>query len=269
MRRALVLLMLFLGMVLAMRAQAYEGMIEYEKMKQPVALIELPYPSSVVQDAIKDYMVKKGIKSFSSGGFTLYKAAKLDHKDSVASDLYFKFERKSRNQKEVTVITLLASQTNEPIEAISMSDIGKMDKAIAYLNRINSVMVGRGLTIQTVDQEEVLKKTRKKSENLANDQTDMEKRARKLQADLDQNKIDGQKQADILQDNIHQDESAREKAHTKLDHLLDEKGSLLKKLRKTQSDLEQNKMEQEKQNLDLEKQQQQLDSLKAKKTTGF
>lgn len=51
--------------------QAQEGTVEYQKRLQPAAVIELPYPSSVVDAAMNDYLFKKGrsrsndIKGFS------------------------------------------------------------------------------------------------------------------------------------------------------------------------------------------------------------
>jgi hypothetical protein len=59
------------------QAQAYEGKLDYQKTLQQVAIIEVPYKDGIVEDAIKDYLAKKGLKSSTSKGFVVFRGAKL------------------------------------------------------------------------------------------------------------------------------------------------------------------------------------------------
>jgi len=94
--------------------QAYESAVQYQNKLQPAAVIELPYPPSVVDAAMSDYLSKKG-KSRSNDikGFITFRNTQPVQNDSVNADLYFKTEHKSKKEREVTVVSLLLM----PIEA--------------------------------------------------------------------------------------------------------------------------------------------------------
>src|SRR6476620_5015337 len=81
--------------------QATEGRSEFQKTQQPAAVITLPYQDDVVEKAIADYMSRKGIKGNSSNGYKLYRNYKLGTSDQP-SDLYFKVDRKSRSEKDIS-----------------------------------------------------------------------------------------------------------------------------------------------------------------------
>ena len=101
MKKVILLLITFIVVNITTYAQvpqAYEGKIEYQKTFQQVASIDLPYQKDVTEDAISDYMNKKGFKSSSSKGFTVFRAVKLDDADADASDLYFKIEKKKKTK---------------------------------------------------------------------------------------------------------------------------------------------------------------------------
>jgi DNA repair exonuclease SbcCD ATPase subunit len=268
MRRALILLMVCIVLRPVLHAQSYEGKIDYQKTQQAAAIMELPYAEDIVQDAVKEYMAKKGYRGTGSSGFTLYRAAKMDNTDSSSSDLYFKFEHKSRKEKDVTIITLLPTRVNEAILNRSPNDNARLEEAKSFLNSLTPVIDAHNLSVQTQEQEEAVRKAKKKYQGLADDQADLEKHIRKLQADLDQNKLDQQKQANEIQANVNQDQATVQKAHKKMDHLLNEQGDFQKKLRKNQAELDQNKKDQEKQDIEVRKQEEQLDALKAKKSSA-
>ena len=262
--KMLLLLMLAVYSFINCQAQAYEGHLLYQKIQQPVAVIELRYPADRVENAINDYMAKKGFKVSSSKGFNVFRATKLDDSDADQSDLYFKIERKS-HEKDVTVVSLLPTKVNEDLLTRSLTDTARINEAKTFLNNITPYIDAHNLKAEIDLQYAAVKKAQKKYDGLVSDQSDLEKKIRNLNASLDQNKSDQQKQQAILQYSAQQDDDAARKAHRKMDHLLDDKGSLEKKLRNAQSDLDQNKRDQEDQKLEIQKQQQALDALNAKK----
>ena len=118
------------------QAQAYEGKLDYQKTLQQVAIIEVPYKDGIVEDAIKDYLAKKGLKSSNSKGFDVFRGAKLDDSDADPSDLYFKIDRKKKD-KDYTVISLLATKANQDILTRPATDsTGQTEKAKAFLNNL-------------------------------------------------------------------------------------------------------------------------------------
>jgi len=79
--------------------QAQEGTVEYQKRLQPAAVIELPYPPSVVDAAMNDYLSKKGkSRKDNVKGF---RNTDPIQSDSINADLYFKTERKAGKKKKL------------------------------------------------------------------------------------------------------------------------------------------------------------------------
>lgn len=268
MKKNLLLLVLLIAFRLTTfsQPQAYEGKLEYQKTLQQVAIIEVPYKDGIVEDAIKDYMVKKGFKSSSSKGFDVFRSAKLDDADADPSDLYFKIERK-RKDKDFTVISLLATKANQDILTRPAADsTGQIYKAKSFLNGLVPYIDAHNTDVQVSAQQDVLKKAQKKLNGLVNDQSDIEKKIRKLQADQDQNKTDIIKHTQDIQNTVTADADVKNKMQKKMNKLLDQQDDLRKKLRKAQADLDENKMDQENQQKEVDKQQQVLDAIKAKKT---
>jgi hypothetical protein len=73
MKKSIVLLTLLFVALLGY-SQAMEGSVTYLKKQQPAAVIELPYAPSVVNDAMKDYLSKKGrAKGNDIKGFTTFR----------------------------------------------------------------------------------------------------------------------------------------------------------------------------------------------------
>ena len=264
MRKILLLVIVLLACKQVTRAQAYEGKLEYQKTMQPVAIVELPYPQDVVDDAIKDYMAKKGFKGSSTKGFTVFRSMKLDDNDTDPSDLYFKTDRKSRKEKDITVITLLPTKASQDIMTRSLTDSTKVDAAKSFLNAMTPYLDAHNTNVQLASQGDVLKKAQKKFSDLQDDQVSLEKKIRKLQADQDQNKIDLVKQTQDMQNTVQADDNVKNKAQKRMNKLLDEQDDLRKKLRKTQPDLDKKKSDQEKQQQEIAKPQQILDAIKAK-----
>src|SRR5438067_3924123 len=94
--------------------QATEGTVEVQKNLQPAAVIELPYSPDRVHSAMDDYLSKKGrSRSTDIKGFTTFRNTQAAPTDSVNADLYFKVERKSRKEKEVSIVSLLLTMPQE------------------------------------------------------------------------------------------------------------------------------------------------------------
>ncbi len=250
-------------------APAYEGRIEYQKTQQPVAIIELPYSQDVVDKGIKDYMGKRGYKSSSTKGFDVFRSAKFDD-NSESNDLYFKTDRKSRKEKDVTVITLLPAKPNQDIlTRIGDSSVNdKIAAAKSFLDNLVPYLDAHNTDVQVNTQQEALKKAQKNLTGLQDDQLSLEKKQRNLIADQAQNKTDILKQTQDITNTVTSDDNVKNKAQKKMNKLLDEQDNLNKKLRKVQSELDQNKIDQDKQTQEVQKQQQILDAFKAKQKTN-
>jgi chromosome segregation ATPase len=264
MYKTLLLLSLVTVIEMEARSQSFTTKVEYQKTQRSAAAIQLPYGPGTVEDAIKEYMAKRGYKSASSKGFDVFRAARLDSSDTELSDLYFKIERKSRQEKDMTLIALLPTKKNIDILLDTLESDAKIGKARSFLDNLTPYIDAYHVQLQVNDQAGVVKKAEKKMNGLLSDQNSLNKKIRKLQEDSAQNKKDQVKAAADIQANINADDDTRKKSQKKMRKLLDDEGDLAKRLRNTQADLDQNKRDQDAQQQEIDKQKQTLGAIKAK-----
>lgn len=158
-------------------AQSKEGTLEYMKTKQPAAVIELPYTDEVVEGAIKSHFEKQGAKITDSKGLMIIKNASLSEGgESQTLDLYFKIERKSRKEKDFTIVYLAAGKPGENIAARQGDDRFGLAQSQAYLNSVTPHIENHSVGLQVIEQEEVIKKANKKYNGLVEDSIDYQKK---------------------------------------------------------------------------------------------
>jgi hypothetical protein len=72
MKRLLLLSLLFFATFHSSIAQSLEGTVEYQRTKQPAAILELPYSADLLEDAFKNIFSKQGSKGNESKGFLVF-----------------------------------------------------------------------------------------------------------------------------------------------------------------------------------------------------
>lgn len=176
-------------------SQAQEGTVEYQKKTQPAAVIELPYPPSFVDAAMNDYLSKKG-KSRSNDikGFATFRNTSPVQNDSVNADLYFKTERKSRKEKEVTVISLLVVMPMDEQTNAGNLHYLDMNDAKNYLNDLAYAIDAYNLELTIRDQNDAVMKAEAKYKTLVNDGEELEKKRIAIDKKIADNKNDQQQQ---------------------------------------------------------------------------
>jgi hypothetical protein len=179
-------------------SQSGETKVEYQKGDKIAATIELPYSSEVVEDAIKEYMEKKGGKSDHVKSFDVYRNTKINEGEPEIVDVHFKVDRKIVKERESCVVYLLIGRPGENIGARTDDDRFKVSDAKELLNRMAPYIDAYNLDVQAKKQEELVKKSEKRLLNLKDDQYDLEKRLKALQDKIAQNKNDQQLQTDDL-----------------------------------------------------------------------
>lgn len=205
MKKYLPLFICMLSMLWTQAQEITEGKVDHLRKDQPALIMELPYPPDVVEDAIKDYLNKKGSKSNSSRGYQLFKDTKLSELDTEGSDLYFKVERKSRKEKDVSVVYFYVTKPNENFKATTTSaEMYNTSNARSFLSAMLPAVEAHNLEVEISAQEGAVKKAEKKYDRLTEDGEDMEKRLKQLQEDIEANKkeLEKQKQEIAKQKNI-------------------------------------------------------------------
>jgi hypothetical protein len=237
-RNLLPVIILFVSS-LKLVGQATEKKLDFKKKQLSAATITWQCKRDVAEKGLEDYMARKGIKPSSYKGLIVYRNVPLDSTSKVLNDLYFKFDKSN----DATVATLVPTKQGEEFETQAGADQATIDQAKSFLNQLAPTISSYNTGVQLAGQQEVLNKANKKLKGLLDDSTDLAKKIRNLQSDLDQNKNDLDNQKKVLDGISTTDFDAHQKAVKKLNSLSDDRGSLEKKLRKAQSDFEQNKQD--------------------------
>ena len=191
-------LLLFSIQVIA-QPVATSGTLEHQKGYKAAAVIELPYNPDVVEKAIKEDFLKKGVKEEKSKGLQAFRGMRLQPTDGEVVDGYFKVERKSRRESNVSRVYMIVGRPNENIGLRSESDAFKVEEAKSYLNQMVPSITAYNLEVEISAQDEIVKKAEKKLNNLRDDQMSMEKKIKDLEEKLAQNKRDQESQTAELQ----------------------------------------------------------------------
>ncbi|MEO8582205.1 MAG: hypothetical protein ABI415_00340 [Flavitalea sp.] len=177
---------------------ANTGKIEMQKTDKISAVIELPYDPDIVEKAIKDNMLKNGVRDDVSKGWQIYKGVRMTPTDGELADLYFKVDRKSRRDKS-SVVNLIVGRPNENVALRTVDESYRNDEAKTYLSTIVPVIEAYNLEVQITDQSNLISKQEKKLNNLQDDQKSLESKMRSLEDKISQNKKDIESQTSEIE----------------------------------------------------------------------
>jgi hypothetical protein len=186
------LLTVFLAFVLSATAQT-SGELEWQKTKIPATLIEVPQSPSVTEAAIKQKLTQLGYTGKETKGVTVYKGVRIPEISNEAFDLYLKVERKSRRDKDESIVYFAVSKGYENF--VKSGDDPAMTQNInTYTSGFSAWAEAEALERDIKDQEDKLKSAERKATDLQDESESLQKRLKKLQDDIEQNKKDIEKQ---------------------------------------------------------------------------
>jgi hypothetical protein len=167
-------------------SQAIYTQADYNKMKKPAVLSELPFSDKTVSDAIVDYMKTKGYKQDKNKDYLVFKGVNLADLGPGQYDLYFMVKEKSKKEKDKSLVTLFISKGYENfIDASTEPDI--IENGKIFMNSFLETSAAYDLELQIKAQEEAVKKAERRMQELVNDKEDLEKKIAKLQEELSNN----------------------------------------------------------------------------------
>jgi hypothetical protein len=167
--------------------QSMEGRVDYQKSKYRAAVLEVPYPPNQVEEAFDQYLKKKGSPGTNVKGFRLYRNVKLDPGKNFYGDMYVSMERKSRKEKEATTISVIVGRPNETISSRGPDDDYGIQESKAFLNGMVAEVSAHSLNVAIAAQEDVIKKTQKKFDDMISDSTDLIKKMDELRDKMKNN----------------------------------------------------------------------------------
>jgi hypothetical protein len=177
MKKITFLLIAFAITHLAM-AQAYDGSVDYLKKSQAAVIAEYKYPQETVEKTLKDKLERLGLKVKSSKGFLVAYNAVISSVSSNQMEYAFQVDRKSKREKETTVISMVMNVNDVNATADNAS------KAKDFLNELAPAIDALNVDNMVAEQTTVLEKAEKKNKNLQDDIASLEKKIRNYQDDL-------------------------------------------------------------------------------------
>ncbi|MBK8712658.1 MAG: hypothetical protein IPL97_12425 [Niastella sp.] len=184
--KLIITLLLSLCITVISFGQARTGTADYQKVSRAAILNDMPFPAKTVENALIDNFLKKGYKSSSSKGFTVFKGVRLTELGPDSYDLYFSAERVSRRDKDNSTLTLLISKGFDAF-INEADDATLITNAVAYMNGLRDVVAAYDLEQQIADQENAVKKAEKKDSNLKDEAEDLQKKKSKIESDIARN----------------------------------------------------------------------------------
>ena len=167
-------------------AQARLTTAEFQKVIQPAVEIDVPFPEKTVMKTIVDMMEKKGYKAKDTKGYYTFKGVMLPELGNSFYDLYFKTDRKSRKEKDNTILTLLVSGGYEKFIGDSTGS-ALITNVKTFLNRQVEATAAYDLEMQINEQDESTINAQKKIASLIEDGQSLQKKKEKLEKEIQDN----------------------------------------------------------------------------------
>jgi hypothetical protein len=164
-------------------AQPVATMLDFKQGKREAIMMDLPYSSSVIEQALMDTMRKQGYIGKTSGDYLIFKSVQLDAIAAVPLDWYIKIDRKSRKEKDLSTVTMLIGKDiNQYVS--SSSDPAIFTNAMAYMNGWRKTVSSYDLQLQINDQAEIIRDQDRKIKNLSEQSDDLAKRKKELEEEI-------------------------------------------------------------------------------------
>ena len=175
-------------------AQAQAGTVRSNRSDQAAAVIELPYHPDIVKDAMNDFLSKKGkSKSTDLKGFTTFRNTQTLTAAADNADLYFKIERKSRQEKDISVVSLLLTEPDVNVPQGKGLRYLNMEQAKTYLNDLVPAIEAYNLEVRIKEQNQSVIKSESLYKTQLDNGKDLEEKRVSLENKMQENKADQEK----------------------------------------------------------------------------
>ena len=198
------LLSLFISVSFVNAQSPMKTTAEYNGQKYPCYLIEYNLPPEEAENVIKEKLRAQGYNASKSKGYLVYRNVKLNDLDSDnAQDILFNVERKSRKEKDKSIVTMITAKAGlipeDKVKGSKMvADIEPSSNSVSFINSFQSAVDLQAYQLAVSTQEDEVAKAEKKLKNLQDDQIKLEKKIKDYQSDLEVNKKDQEKQVDEI-----------------------------------------------------------------------
>lgn len=182
--------MAFTAVNVAAQSAPIEGTIDYQKGEKRAAIVELPFAPDIVEGAIKDNLAKSGVKEQRLKGMQVFKGARMQPTDGEVADLYFKVDKKSRRESNVSVVYMIVGRPNENVALRTPDDAYRMQDAKAFLEGLQPKTESYELEVNITRNDDNIKKGEKKLSDLQDDRKRLEKKISDQEQELNRLKTE-------------------------------------------------------------------------------
>lgn len=169
------------------------GELEWQKNKLPATVTDVPQNASATEAAILQKLAQIGYKPKETKGVYVLKGAKIPEISPEQIDIYFKVERKSRKEKDESVVYFVVSKGYE--NYVKSTDDAALNQSIrTYCQNFAPWAEAEALEREIKDQEDAVKSSEKKAADLQDESENLQKRKKKLEEDIETNKKNIEKQ---------------------------------------------------------------------------
>src|SRR5580765_2902087 len=190
--RKLVLFTIFLSISFLLKAQAHEGVVEYNKGKQACIVMEYNYPAEAVENAMRAKLLKLGYGGKEEKGmfnkdkgFRVYKETTVGEISPNKYDYAINIERKSHKEADETVVSLVIFK--DDANALSKLSDEELEKVKSFLENLLPEVEASNLEILIGAQILSVEKADKKLKTLEDERVQMESKIKKLQEEIEKN----------------------------------------------------------------------------------
>ncbi|MET0636575.1 MAG: hypothetical protein ABWZ25_11150 [Chitinophagaceae bacterium] len=204
MRKLIVLAFVLSAGFSSISGQSTSSTIEIDDKMQPGLRIELASNTDMAEGTLLQKLKETGYKPETTGamfwkrntkdGFYVFNGVQLPDLNNEKLDLYFKVERKSRKEKDISVMSMLVSKGYDNFIS-AQSDPTTFAAATGFLNGFVANTASYSLQQELLQQEKDLADAEKKMEKLQDEDKSLRKKIEELNADLVNNRVSIEQQA--------------------------------------------------------------------------
>jgi hypothetical protein len=177
---------------------------EYNGQKYPCYITEYNLPPDETENVIKNKLRAEGYNADKSKGYLVYRNVRLKELNpGEAQDVLFKIDRKSRKEKDKSLVTMITAKAGlipeDKVKGAKMvADIEPSANSIDFINSFQSGIDLQSYNLAVAAQQGEVADAEKKLKKLQDTQVKLEKKIKDYQSDLEANKKDQQTQTDEI-----------------------------------------------------------------------
>ena len=159
----------------------YSGTVKYQKTDQPATVFEFPYPASEVEDGLMAFFREQGSKPKESKGFYYVSNVRMPKEDKL-QDIYYKVEKDGKEASKLYAIVTEPGE-NPVTRTSSHNELVAAGAGAGVVAAVGPAMEEHDYKVQLEKQEEEIRKSEKKMNDLLEESKQLEKK----RADIDKN----------------------------------------------------------------------------------